>query len=203
MAFAAFHKDLKAYAIDHPFFGPAFLRAADLVIRLALTGQQELARPLAAELSPLVQAVAGAAPGTALDLLDRSNVATLALIDLATVMGWPAVPPDAQGRAVAAPLDRLAALTRFGEGMAPGVALALLVHGRADPARAVARAVPLPPFVAACLDGQGASHWPAWRDGFPAATATGQAHWHQLLFAIRLLAPPGADPAAWLRGQLG
>jgi hypothetical protein len=203
MTFASLHRELKTYDIQHPFFGPAFLRATDLVIRLTLTGQDALARPLAAELAPYALAVAGAAPGTDLDVLDRSNVATVALIDLFESMDWKEFLRPGAGLSHTAPLDRIGAMTRHGDGMVASVVLALLAHDRTGEAQDKAGLEPISPFVRACLSGRAQDAWPAWRDAFPAAVAANTVFWHQLLFVIRLLAPKDANPADWLRAEVG
>jgi hypothetical protein len=202
MTFASFHKEMKAHDIDHPYFGPAFLRATDLVIRLALTGQDALAKPLVAELVPVAKAVVDVLPGTNLDRLDRSNLAAVALLDLCKSMDWEAIFKGSDGRDLNLPLTRIAKMTRHGDGMVASVVLALLAHGRTRDAQTKADLEPLPPFVSGCLTGQALAGWPAWRDAFPVATAANAAFWHQLLFVAQMLAPKDKRPASWLRAEV-
>lgn len=203
MAFAEFHADLQKYDIRHPFFAPAFLRATDLVIRAALTGQGALATALCKELSPLARAIADTAPGSALDLMDTPNLAALAVFVLEQTMGWVDLGPPVTADQTTTLLSRLAATTRFGDGQRESAVLAHLVYGKPVAAKAIADLDRLAPFFDAFLNPEGAARlWPDWRDRFPAQVRANAVFWHQMLFAIRSLAGPGQNPADWLLSQV-
>ncbi|MCX7289004.1 MAG: hypothetical protein NTW20_16050 [Rhodobacterales bacterium] len=202
LAFAIFYKDLQKYEVRHPFFAPAFLRAADLVIRAALCGQDAVAKALCAELFPLACQVAEAPPGTELDILATPNLAAVAIFSLAKAMHWTEFLPDASGPSLEVPLTRLAAMTRFSDGERESTVLALLLHERHAAARVAAASGKLPPFFAAFLTGDPATLWPAWRDRFPAEARADAVFWHQMLFAVCLLAGPDRSPPDWLRAQV-
>jgi hypothetical protein len=203
MAFGAFFKDVQTYEVRHPFFAPAFLRATDLVIRAALSGRDAVAKALCGQLFPFAHEVANAPPGTELDVLDTTNLAALSLFVLAEGMSWTEFTSSRSGQEVQALLTRLSGMTRFSDGERETIVLAMLLHVRADKARYVASLAPLDPFFGAFLTGNAGPLWPALRDQFPNAARNNTAFWHQLLFAIRLLAPKDANPAAWLRSQVG
>ncbi len=202
MAFAAFHKDLTKYEVRHPFFAPAFLRATDLAIRAAFAGHDPLAKALCAELFPFARAVADMPAGLELDILDAPNLAVLALSTLAEAMDWRDVALDPSGPEATRVLTRLSNMSDFSDEAREGVVLALLVFGHGDKAKAIADLAPLPPFLGALLSQSAAGLWPTWRDDFPKNARANKVSWHQLLFAVRLLAPKGANPVAWLQAQV-
>ena len=202
MAFAPFYKDLQKYEVSHPFFGPAFLRATDLVIRAAFAGQEALAKALCKELVPFAHAVAEAPGGAELDVLASPNLAALALFSLADAMGWTELAVDLTGPETKTVLGRLRQMSDFSDEARDGVILAMLRFDQIEKAKEIADMAPAGPFLAALLSGDAAPLWPAWREAFPAEVRANKVAWHHLLFVAQLLAPKGQPPVAWLTEQI-
>lgn len=200
LTFADFKVELETYDIYHPFFGPAFQRAADVVIRMALTGQTATAKSLAHDLSRYACAIADAPSETSLDRLDSQNYIAVAVFLLTASMGWGML--DKQRVELA--LDRLPDIRQFSEGGRASAALAMLCTGQRDAARKLAQGHSLDPFVEALLndDDVATKLWPDWRDRFPEKYAANKLYWHQMLFAARSLADPEKNPADWLLAQV-
>ncbi|MCU0827168.1 MAG: hypothetical protein MUE52_07125 [Tabrizicola sp.] len=203
MAFAAFYKDLQKYEVRHPFFGPAFLRATDLVIRAAFAGHEALAKALCKELVPFAHAVADAPGGAELDILDTPNLAALTLFSLADAMRWTELAVDLTGPETSTVLGRLLQMSDFSDEARDGVILAMLRFNQIEKSKEIADLAPIRPFLAALLSGDAAPLWPAWRDAFPAEARANKVTWHQLLFVVQLLAPKGQPPVSWLTNQIG
>lgn len=201
LTFNDFKAELDQYEITHPFFGPIYQRTVDVVIRMAFTGQAETARSLVPELAKLAHEIAATPAGTALDRLGTTNYGAVALLLLQDGMEWE--PLDRTEASVI--LNRLPGIAQFTEEGRTSSILACMAFGLAENASTLARGQTLDPFVSALLANQTqvARLWPAWRDRFPTAYAANTVFWHQLLFVIRLLSPRDANPADWLRVQVG